>query len=66
MNKSKSIYVWDNVDNIFQKIESQIDLISHTTDLYDSQFCSEKGYCNLQRRLLGWSMGKYMETGKGY
>ena len=39
MSKSRSIYLWDNVDNIIQVIESPIDFISHTTDLYDSEFC---------------------------
>ena len=31
--------MWDNVDNIIRRIESKIDSISHTTDLYDPQFC---------------------------
>ena len=49
MIKSKSTYVWDNVDNIIQIIESQIDFIYHTTDLYDPQFCSrEEIDCSLQ------------------
>ena len=42
MSKSKSIYVWNNVDNIIQRIESQIDFNYHTTDLYDSQLCSKE------------------------
>ena len=33
--KSKSIYVWDNVDNIIQINESQVYFNFHTTDLYD-------------------------------
>ena len=36
MSKPNSIYVWDNVDNIIQRIESQIDFKSHTTDLFYS------------------------------
>ena len=34
--------MWDNVDNTIQIIESLIDLISKTTDLYDPQYCSKK------------------------
>ena len=46
MIKSKSIYLWDNVDNIIQIIDSRIDLISHTTDLYELQYFSkEDGDC---------------------
>ena len=31
--------MWENVDTIIQRIESRIDFKSHTTDLYDSQYC---------------------------
>ena len=31
--------MWENVDTIIQRIESRIDFTSHTTDLYDSQYC---------------------------
>ena len=42
MSKPKSIYVQDNVDNIIQKIESQIDSISHTIDLYGKKNVQKK------------------------
>ena len=42
MSKSQWIYMWENVDMIIQIIESRIDLISKTTDLYDSQYCSKE------------------------
>ena len=41
MIKSESIYMWDNVDNTIQIIDSQIDLINKRTDLYDPQYCSK-------------------------
>ena len=41
MSKPQSIYMWENVDMIIQIIESRIDLILKTTDLYDSQYCSK-------------------------
>ena len=33
--------MWENVDKTIQRIESRIDLISKTTDLYDTQYCSK-------------------------
>ena len=42
MSKQKSIYVWNDIENIIQRIESRIDSISHTIDLYDSQLCSKE------------------------
>ena len=39
--KPQSIYMWENMDMIIQRIESQIDLISKTTYLYYSQYCSK-------------------------
>ena len=42
MRKSKSIYVWDNVENILQIIESQIDFNSHITYLYDQKYCPKE------------------------
>ena len=41
MNKFQSLYMWEIFDMIIQRIESQIDLISKTTDLYDSQYFSK-------------------------
>ena len=40
MSKPDANYMWGNVDNIIQIIESRIDLINRTTDLYDPKFCS--------------------------
>ena len=41
MSKLESIYMWDNVNNNIQRIESRIDIISKTTDSYDSQYCAK-------------------------
>ena len=41
MSKPKADYMWVNVDNNIQIIESQIDLINRTTGLYDLKFCSQ-------------------------
>ena len=41
MSILQSIYMWENVDKTIQRIESRIDLISKTTDLYDTQYCSK-------------------------
>ena len=49
MSKPESIYMWDNVDKTIQRIESQVELISKTTDLYDPQYCSkDNGECSLK------------------
>ena len=41
--------MWDNVDIIIRIIESRIDYICHTIDLYDSQlFSKEYEYCSLK------------------
>ena len=42
MNIKKSIYMWDNVYNIIQRMESLISCIYHTTDLYNSYFFLKK------------------------
>ena len=42
MSKSHSIYTWEIFVMIIQRIESQIDFISKTTDLYDYQYCSKE------------------------
>ena len=45
----KSIYMWDNVDNMMQRFQSRIYFIYNTTDLHGSQFCYKKDeYCSLQ------------------
>ena len=41
MSKHEADYMWGNVDNYIQIIESQIDLIHRTTDLYDPNFFSQ-------------------------
>ena len=41
MSKPEANYMWGNVDNTIQIIESRIDLINRTTDLYDPKFCSQ-------------------------
>ena len=49
MSKSQSICIWENVYMIIQRIESLNDLISKTTDLYDSQYYSKDNEdCSLQ------------------
>ena len=41
--------MWDNVDRIIQRLESQIDFNLKTTDLYDSQYCSKEDEdCSIQ------------------
>ena len=41
MGKSQSINLVENLDMIIQRIESQIDLISKPSDVYNSQYCSK-------------------------
>ena len=41
MIKPEANYMWGNVDNTIQIIESRIDLINRKTDLYDPKFCSQ-------------------------
>ena len=41
MSKPQSSYMWENVNKNIQRIESQIELIPKTTDLYDPQYCSK-------------------------
>ena len=49
MIKNQSIYMWENVDKTIQIIESRIDLIYKTTDLYDPQYFSKDNeYCSLK------------------
>ena len=40
MSKPEANYMWGNVGDIIQIIESLIDLINRTTDLYDPKYCS--------------------------
>ena len=44
MSKPEANYMWGNVDNTIQIIESRIDLINRKTDLYDPRFCSQDNY----------------------
>ena len=49
MSELHLIYRWENVEMIIQRIESRIYIISKTTDLYDSQYCSKEDEdCSLQ------------------
>ena len=41
MIKPEANYMWVNVYNTIQIIESQIDLINRKTDLYEPKFCSQ-------------------------
>ena len=41
MSKLESIYMWKNVENNIQRIESRIDLINRRTDLYYPQYWSQ-------------------------
>ena len=41
MIKPEANYMWGNVDDTIQIIESRIDLINRTTDLYHPKFCSQ-------------------------
>ena len=41
MSKPEENYIWGNVDNTIQIIESLINLINSKTDLYDPKFCSQ-------------------------
>ena len=41
MSKPQSIYMWENVDKTTKRIESRIDLLSKTTDLYYPQYFSK-------------------------
>ena len=41
MSKPESNYMWGNVENTIQIIESRIDLINRKTDLYDPKFFSQ-------------------------
>ena len=41
MSKPEANYMWGNVDNTIQIIESGIELINRTTDLYDPKFYSQ-------------------------
>ena len=49
MGKSQSIYMWENVDMIIQRIESQIYSNSKSTYLYDPKYCSKDNeYCSIK------------------
>ena len=41
--------MWENVDKTIQRIESRIDLMYKTTDLYDHQYCPKNNKdCSLK------------------
>ena len=53
MSKSQSIYMWDNVDRIIQRIESRIDFDSKTKYLHYSQYISKEDEdCSIQSSLF--------------
>ena len=59
MSKPKADYMWVNVDNNIQIIESKIDLINRTTGLYDLNFfsqdnngCSQQASLNIGQLVL--------------
>ena len=41
MGNPEANYMWGNVENTIQGIESRIDLIHRTTDVCDPKFCSQ-------------------------
>ena len=55
MIKPEANYMWGNVDNTIQIIESRIDLINRTTDLYYPKYCSpDNDGCSQQSsRIIG-------------
>ena len=62
--------MWENVDKIIQIIESRVDLISQTTDLYDLQYYSKYNEdCSLKSsHIIGQfvQMKKLFEFGHGF
>ena len=47
MSKPEANYIWCNLDNTIQNIESLVDLINRKTDLYDTKCCSQdKDVCS--------------------
>ena len=64
MSKPDSIYIWGNVEKTIQIIESQLDLIYKTTDLYDPQYFSKYNeYCSLKYSHL---IGEFVPMKKPY
>ena len=49
MGKPAANYMWGNVDDTIQVIESKIDLINRTPDLYDPKCCSPENDGRSQR-----------------
>ena len=59
MSKPEANYMWGNVDDTIQIIESRIDLINRKTDLYDPNFfppdndgCSQQSSHNIGEFVL--------------
>ena len=59
MSKPLGNYMWGNVDDTIQIIDSRIDLLNRTTDLYDPKFfstdndiCSQQSYHNIGEFVL--------------
>ena len=55
MSKPEANYMWGNMDNTIQIIESRIELINRTTDLYDPKFCSQDndGCSQISSHIIG-------------
>ena len=55
MSKPEANYMWGNVDDTIQIIESQIDLINRKTDLYDPKLFSpdNDGYSQRSSHNIG-------------
>ena len=49
MSNTSTNYKWGKVYDTIQVIESRIDLINRTTDLYEPKFCSPDNYGCSQR-----------------
>ena len=69
MSKPESNYMWGNVDNTIQIIESRIDLINRKTGLYDPNFfsqdndgCSQKSY-HIIREFMPMKKQYYFHNG---
>ena len=64
MSKTQTIYTWKNLDKTIQIIESLIDLITKTTDLYYPQYCSkENEYFSLKYSLI---IGEFVHMEKPF
>ena len=64
MSKPQSVYMWEDVDTIIHRIESQIDLIPKTTYIYESQyFPKDNEDCSLKYYNI---IGEFMQMKKPF